>query len=156
MSNYTATISWSRNGQDFARNRYSRAHLWSFDGGVLVRASSSPAVVPEPMSASDAVDPEEAFVASLSSCHMLWFLSVAASKGYCVDSYDDAAEGVMSQNEEGRIAMTRVTLRPHVQFAKGKTPSAANHEALHEEAHAKCFIAASVKTAVAIQASMRS
>lgn len=151
MSAYAATIRWSRNGQDFTGNRYSRAHIWSFDGGVTVRASSSPHVVPEPMSAADAVDPEEVFVASLSSCHMLWFLWAAASKGYVVDSYDDAAEGVMTRNEEGRTAMTRVTLKPTVRFAPGNGPGEAEHASLHEEAHAKCFIAASVKTKVEIE-----
>ena len=128
-------------------NRYSRGHRWHFDGGVEVPASSSPHVVPLPYSVQAAVDPEEAFVASLSSCHMLWFLSLAAKAGYVVDSYRDEATGVMNRNAEGRMAMTRVTLRPGVRFG-GAAPNSEQLEALHHEAHAQCFIANSVKTEV--------
>lgn len=123
MATYGATIAWERNGETFTDNRYSRVHRWTFDGGVEVRASSSSHVVPLPYSAEDAVDPEEAFVASLSSCHMLWFLSISAKQGFCVDNYADAAEGVMGKNAEGRLAMTVVTLRPHVVFSGDKRPS---------------------------------
>ncbi|MFS8144214.1 OsmC family protein [Rhizobium sp. BR 249] len=148
MATYGATIAWERNGETFTDNRYSRAHRWTFDGGVEVRASSSSHVVPLPYSAEDAVDPEEAFVASLSSCHMLWFLSISAKQGFCVDGYTDAAEGVMEKNAEGRLAMTVVTLRPHVVFSGDKRPSLSELEALHHRAHEECFIANSVKTEV--------
>ncbi|MEK1906343.1 MAG: OsmC family protein [Pseudomonas sp.] len=147
MALYTAEIIWSRGDQDFLDNRYSRGHRWRFDGGVEVPASSSPHVVPLPGSREDAVDPEEAFVASLSSCHMLWFLSLAARDGWRVDGYRDPAEGRMGKNAEGRLAMTRVTLRPAVTFA-GNAPTSAQLDALHHEAHEACFIANSVKTEV--------
>ncbi|TAX34523.1 OsmC family protein [Rhizobium leguminosarum] len=148
MATYGATIAWQRNGETFIDNRYSRVHRWSFDGGSEVKASSSSHVVPLPYSAEDAVDPEEAFVASLSSCHMLWFLSLAAKQRFCVDSYTDAAEGIMEKNAEGRLAMTVVTLRPHVVFSGEKQPSSSELEALHHRAHDECFIANSVKTEV--------
>ncbi|MGB7209602.1 MAG: OsmC family protein [Pyrinomonadaceae bacterium] len=119
-----------------------------FDGGTEVPASSSPHVVPLPYSTEAAVDPEEAFVASLSSCHMLWFLSLAAERELVVESYEDNAEGVMGKNDEGRIAMTKVTLRPKAKFSGDNVPTAADVEALHHEAHNKCFIANSVKTTV--------
>jgi organic hydroperoxide reductase OsmC/OhrA len=147
MAIYCAEILWSRGDQDFLDNRYSRGHLWRFDGGVEVPASSSPHVVPLPGSREDAVDPEEAFVASLSSCHMLWFLSLAARDGWRVDDYRDQAEGRMGKNAEGRLAMTRVTLRPSVTF-NGAAPSREQLDALHHEAHEECFIASSVKTEV--------
>ncbi|MBB3353552.1 organic hydroperoxide reductase OsmC/OhrA [Rhizobium sp. BK049] len=148
MATHAARIAWQRNGEIFTDNRYSRVHRWTFDGGIEVRASSSSHVVPLPYSAEDAVDPEEAFVASLSSCHMLWFLSIAAKQGFCVDSYTDAAEGVMEKNSEGRLAMTVVTLRPHVVFSGEKQPSLGELDALHHRAHHECFIANSVKTEV--------
>ncbi|MBI2838861.1 MAG: OsmC family protein [Acidobacteria bacterium] len=148
MHEYTATIRWERGQQVFVDNRYSRGHVWRFDGGAEVPASSSPHVVREPYSNADAVDPEEAFVASLSSCHMLWFLSIAAKRGFCVDSYVDRATGVMSKDESGRLAMTRVTLRPTVAFSGERRPSVVEVDAMHHEAHAECFIANSVKTEV--------
>ena len=147
MANFTATIRWRRNGAAFSDNRYSRAHTWSFDGGAQIPGSSSPHVVPVPYSDSAAVDPEEAFVASLSSCHMLWFLDLAGRRGYVVESYDDAAEGVMRRDAAGKMAVTRVTLRPHVAFV-GQAPDDETHRALHEEAHHECFIANSVKTEI--------
>jgi len=148
MSTYTATIRWERGEQLFTDNRYSRGHTWLFDGGVEVPGSSSPHAVPLPYSRPDAVDPEEAFVASLSSCHMLWFLSIAAKRGFCVDSYVDSAEGVMARNASGKYAMTRVTLRPKVAFAGKSLPTPSDIEAMHHKAHAECFIANSVKTEV--------
>lgn len=148
MHEYGATIHWERGQQLFVDNRYSRGHVWRFDGGVVVPASASPHVVPLPYSNTSAVDPEEAFVASLSSCHMLWFLSIAAKRGFCVDSYVDRAIGVMSKDESGRLAMTRVTLRPHVAFSGGRRPSEVEAVAMHHDAHAECFIANSVKTEV--------
>jgi organic hydroperoxide reductase OsmC/OhrA len=146
---YSVKIEWNRNdGEAFTDNRYSRAHRWLFDGGVEVPGSSSPHVVPPPFSSEAAVDPEEAFVASLSSCHMLWFLSIAAERGMVVESYEDNAEGVMGKNPEGRVAMTKVTLRPRVRFGGDRVPSDDEVDALHHEAHGKCFIANSVKTLV--------
>ncbi|HVZ65409.1 MAG TPA: OsmC family protein [Lacunisphaera sp.] len=148
MSHYTALVRWDRGSQPFLDNRYSRAHVWRFDGDVEVPASSSPSVVPLPMSRADAVDPEEAFVASLSSCHMLWFLSIAAQRRFVVDSYEDAAEGIMEKNAAGKLAMTRVTLRPLVAFSGDNVPDATQLDALHHEAHAECFIANSVRSEV--------
>ena len=148
MALYTAEVLWSRAGQTFTDNRYSRKHTLRFDGGIAVAGSSSPHVVPLPYSAPDAVDPEEAFVASLSSCHMLWFLSIAAQQGFVVDDYHDAAEGVMAKNGEGKLMMTVVTLRPAVRFAGDKMPTHAEHLELHRLAHDACFIANSVKTDV--------
>ena len=151
MSTYTAEIRWSRGDQKFTDNRYCRAHTWRFDGGVVVSASSSPAVVPLPMSDATAVDPEEAFVASLSSCHMLWFLSIAAKKGYVVDVYADDASGVMEKNADGKLAMTVVTLRPLVTFSGEKLVDRAALDALHHAAHGECFIANSIRSEVRIE-----
>ena len=151
MSRYLAVIEWSRDGARFTDNRYSRAHRWRFDGGVEVPASASPQVVPLPMSAAAAVDPEEAFVASLSSCHMLFFLSLAAKQGFVVDEYRDEAVGVMSGDAGGRLAMTRVTLHPAVLYGGEKRPSRAEEDALHHAAHDECFIARSVRTEVACE-----
>ena len=148
MAQYTANIVWQREGQDFLDNRYSRKHLLRFDGGVEVAGSSSPHVVPLPMSDAAAIDPEEAFVASLASCHMLWFLSIAAKRRFCVDRYLDSAVGVMAKNEQGKMAMTVVTLRPAVSFSGEHQPTRAQIEALHHEAHEACYIANSVKTEV--------
>jgi organic hydroperoxide reductase OsmC/OhrA len=148
MSTYTATIRWERGDQPFTDNRYSRGHTWLFDGGVEVPGSSSPHSVPLPYSQANAVDPEEAFVASLSSCHMLWFLSIAAKRGFCVNSYVDNAEGVMAKNASGKFAMTRVTLRPMVVFVGNPLPAISDIESMHHKAHAECFIANSVKTDV--------
>jgi organic hydroperoxide reductase OsmC/OhrA len=147
MGSYTASVAWQRNGAAFTDNKYSRAHEWRFDGGAVVRGSSSPHVVRAPFSDPSAVDPEEAFVASLSSCHMLWFLSLAARRGFVVERYEDQAVGVMAKNEAGKEAMTVVTLRPKVTFA-GREPERPELEALHHEAHEECFIASSVKTDV--------
>ena len=148
MSDYTAVVTWSRNGARFTDNRYSRGHRWVFDGGVEVPASASPHSVPLPLSVAAAVDPEEAFVAALSSCHMLWFLSLAAKQGFVVEGYRDEASGVMAKDAEGRLAMTRVTLRPRITFASDRRPTPAEHEAIHHEAHDLCYIANSVKTEV--------
>jgi len=148
MAEYTATIHWERNDAAFTDNRYSRVHHWQFDGGLDVPASSSPHVVPLPMSESCAVDPEEAFVASLSSCHMLWFLSIAAKRGCLVENYRDEAVGVMAKNSSGQQAMTRVTLYPEVQFGGDHRPTADAIAAMHHEAHENCYIAHSVKTEV--------
>jgi organic hydroperoxide reductase OsmC/OhrA len=148
MTEYKSVIVWNRDGAAFTDNRYSRGHRWLFDGGVEVPASSSPHVVPVPLSVVAAVDPEEAFVASLSSCHMLWFLSIAAKRGFLIESYRDEAVGVIAKDTSGKIAMTRVTLRPEVLFGGDKRPKPDEAIAMHHEAHENCFIANSVKTAV--------
>ncbi len=148
MSHYTAEVIWDREGGDFPGNRYSRKHLLRFDGGLEVPGSSSPQVVPLPMSDASALDPEEAFVASLSACHMLWFLSIAAKHRFCVDRYTDAAVGVMEKNAEGKVAMTVVTLRPEATFSGSRLPTHEELNAMHHEAHEACFIASSVKTEV--------
>jgi len=148
MSEYEARVVWERGGASFTDNRYSRAHSWSFDGGVEVPASASPHVVPLPWSVERAVDPEEAFVAALASCHMLWFLSLAAKRGLRVDRYEDAASGVMQKDGAGKLAITHVTLRPCAAFSGTRLPTRAELEDLHHRAHAECFIANSVKTDV--------
>lgn len=150
MATYTATIRWERGDAKFVDGRYSRGHVWRFDGGVEVPASSSPHVVRLPMSVEAAIDPEEAFVAALSSCHMLSFLWAARNAGFVVDRYDDEAAGTMAKNEEGRWAITKVVLRPHIVFA-GEAPSAEALRDLHERAHDACFIASSVKTDVQVE-----
>ncbi len=148
MADYTATILWERAGQDFLDKRYSRKHVIRFDGGVELPASSSPHVVPIPLSDASAVDPEEAFVASLASCHMLWLLSIAARRKFRVDRYFDSAVGVLGKNAEGKMAMTLVTLRPEVRFSGERQPTREELIEMHHEAHEQCFIANSVKTEV--------
>jgi organic hydroperoxide reductase OsmC/OhrA len=152
MSRHTATVQWARGDARFTDNRYSRRHGWRFDGGAEVPASSSPHSVPVPMSSAEAVDPEEAFVASIASCHMLWFLSIAARHGHTVDDYVDEAEGFLERDAEGRVSMTRVTLRPRIAFSGDRSPSTADIAALHDEAHHACNIANSVKTAISVEA----
>ena len=153
MSTYTATIRWSRTGEgDFTKGQYSRAHSWEFDGGVTVPASPSPHVVPQPWSNLHAVDPEEAFVASLSSCHMLFFVDFARRAGFVLDEYVDAAEGVLEKRADGRMAMTHVTLRPHINWG-GDPPDETSIAELHHRAHEACFIANSVTTEVTIEQS---
>ena len=151
MSTHHASIVWTRaEGAAFKDNRYSRAHRWEFDGGAVVPASSSPAVVPLPLSDPSGVDPEEAFVASLSSCHMLWVLFFAAKGGFVVDSYRDAAEGHMEKTADGSQWMARVVLRPEIRFS-GAAPDTATLAAMHDKAHHACFIANSVKTVVTVE-----
>ncbi len=148
MAEYTAEVLWVRGEQDFLGNRYSRRHILRFDGGTEVAGSSSPHVVPLPMSDASAVDPEEAFVASLSSCHMLWFLAIAAKRKFCVDRYFDAAAGVMEKNAQGKLFMSRIVLRPEVTFSDERIPGKDEFEKMHHDAHEECFIANSVKTEV--------
>jgi organic hydroperoxide reductase OsmC/OhrA len=150
MSEYKVTISWKRNGPDFLKGKYSREHTWSFDGGVTIAASSSPSVVPAPWSNPKAVDPEEAFVAAVSSCHMLTFVWLASRQGFQVDSYDDEAVGVMTKNEKGVPWVSLVTLHPRIVWSGEKKPTAEQIEGLHHEAHEQCFIAASIKTEVKV------
>jgi len=151
MSTYTARVEWERNQAVFTDNRYSRAHVWHFDGGVSVPASSSPHVVPLPYSNEANVDPEEALVAALSSCHMLSFLSIAAKRGFVVDLYRDDPTGVLEKNAAGKLAMTRVTLHPKVVFSGERTPTDADVDELHHLAHEACFIANSVRTVIEVQ-----
>ncbi|WP_038175977.1 OsmC family protein [Vibrio pacinii] len=149
MSDYRATIQWQRaHNEAFNDNQYSRGHTWHFDGGVVVPASSSPHVVPLPFSVAENVDPEEAFIAALSSCHMLTFLGIAAKQRYVIDRYIDNAVGVMEQGQHGRTAVTKVTLRPEIVFAGEKQPNLKQLEKLHHLAHQHCFIANSVKTEI--------
>jgi organic hydroperoxide reductase OsmC/OhrA len=150
MSEYTATIVWERGAAVFVDNRYSREHVWRFDGGAEVPASSSPSSVPVPLSNPVGVDPEEAFVAALSSCHMLWFLSLAAKAGWLVESYADTPVGYMDKNSAGRLAMQRVVLRPDVRFG-GDPPGAGALRQLHDRAHHECYLANSVLTAITVE-----
>lgn len=153
MSTYTVRVTWSRGDQKFIDNRYKRAHTWQFDGGETIPASSSPDVVPAPLSDPSAVDPEEAFIASISSCHMLWFLSIAAKRGYVIDHYNDQAEGIMEKDEKGRLAITKVTLKPRVAYNKDSAPSDEEDTQMHNMAHDECFIANSVKTIIVVESS---
>ena len=147
---YRATVRWSRDGAAFTDQKYSRGHVWRFDGGVEVPASSAPSSVPLPYSRADAVNPEEAFVASLSSCHMLFFLFLAAKAGFVVDSYEDDALGVMTKNERGKLYVSTVTLDPRIAFSGDKRPSPEEVAELHRRSHEECFIANSVRTEVVV------
>jgi organic hydroperoxide reductase OsmC/OhrA len=151
MTPYTATVSWARGDQAYTDGKYSRAHTWRFDGGIEVPASSSPHVVKLPMSNEAAVDPEEAFIASLSSCHMLFFLDFARRAGFRIDSYVDEAQGVLGKDAQGRMAMTLVTLHPRAAFSGDKQPSREDIDALHHKSHEACFIANSVRTEVRVE-----
>ena len=145
MSTHRATIEWKKEG-DFSRKKYLRTHQWRFDGGIVVRAAASPSVVPKPWTVDDAVDPEEAFIASVSSCHMLTFLFHAANDGYVVESYVDEAEGHL---KDGWIA--EIVLHPKIEFSGEKRPTAEELEHLHHRAHEECFIARSVKTNIRVE-----
>jgi organic hydroperoxide reductase OsmC/OhrA len=151
MGEHRCTVTWERHGAAFVDNRYSRAHEWRFDGGAVVPASASPHVVPVPLSDAAGVDPEEAFVAALSSCHMLTFLWLAAKRGFVVDSYEDDAVGRMGPNAQGRESVTHVVLRPRVAFGGPRAPSAREAGELHHAAHEECFIANSVTTVVTVE-----
>ena len=151
MASYTATVDWAlQPGEDFLAGRYSRKHTVSFDAGITVPASASPHVVPAPWSAADAIDPEEMLVAAISNCHMLSFLYIASKAGFTVLSYRDEAEGLMRKNAEGKIAVTRVALRPAVVF-DGRQPTTEELDHLHHEAHEVCYIASSVKTEIVVE-----
>jgi organic hydroperoxide reductase OsmC/OhrA len=153
MSEHSATIRWSRapstSPAAFTGKRYSRVHEWRFDGGAVVAAAASPHIVPPEHTDAAGVDPEEAFVASLSSCHLLWFLAVASKHGHVVESYDDDASGTLAKNADGRLAITRVVLRPKVTFASAI--DGATVRALHEQAHGECFLASSVRSEVVVE-----
>ena len=150
MSEYKATIKWQRTSPDFLKGKYSREHTWAFDGGVTVPASASPAVVPVPWSNPAGVDPEEAFVAALSSCHMLTFLHLASKAGFQIDRYEDEAVGLVTKNEKGVPWVSSVTLHPRIIYSGEKLPAPADEERLHHQAHELCYIANSVKTEVVV------
>lgn len=154
MSEHKATIVWQRGEQAFTDNAYSRGHLWKFDGGLTVPASASPDVVPLPMSVPENVDPEEAFVAAISSCHMLTFLAIAAKRGFVIDSYTDAAVGIMGKNAEKRICVKQVILEPKISFTGSRIPTLQQLRKLHDQAHHNCFIANSVTTEVVTRVSV--
>lgn len=149
---YTSETIWQRGTQPFTDKRYSRGHVLRFDGGIEVPGSSSPLSVPLPYSVAAAIDPEEALVSAVSSCHMLWFLGIAAQRGHVIDSYHDQAEGLMGPNAQERLAITRVTLRPHIVFSGTSLPTQDEIDAMHHEAHEKCYIANSIKADVVIEA----
>ena len=150
MSSYKATVDW-RCGGDFASRRYSRVHQVSFDGGLVVAGAAGPANVNPRYSMPGAMDPEQAFVAALSACHMLWFLDIAARAGFVAESYRDEAEGTLAPGTDGRQQMTRVVLRPRIVWTGSRAPTEAELADLHHQAHAECFIANSVKSEVVIE-----
>ncbi len=149
---HTATVIWQRGDQPFLDKKYSRGHTWRFDGGIEVPGSSAPSrLVPIPFSKPDAVDPEEALVAALSSCHMLFFLAFAANAGFRVDAYEDDAVGVLDKNDKGKFYMARVTLRPRVTFSGDIKPTAEDVAGLHERSHHECYVANSMRGEVLIE-----
>jgi len=150
MSQHKATLSWKSDNENFMQGKYSRCHTWIFDGGAVVAGSASPSVVPAPFSSAEAVDPEEAFVASVSSCHMLTFLHEARKAGFRVDAYDDEAVGEMAKNERGVPWISKITLHPRIVYGGDKLPAPADEEQLHHKAHDGCFIAQSIKTEVVV------
>jgi organic hydroperoxide reductase OsmC/OhrA len=151
MSDHLATIRWQRTGPDFLKGQFSRAHTWTFDGGATIDASAAPSAVPEAYVNPAGVDPEEALVASISSCHMLTFLHLASKKGYEVESYEDHAIGRMTKNDAGVPWVSSVALRPKIVYSGQKQPSPDDEEQLHHSAHKYCFIANSVKTEVTVE-----
>jgi organic hydroperoxide reductase OsmC/OhrA len=148
---YTAEVLWTRGTQAFVDNKYSRRHIIRFDGGAELAASSSPHVVPVPYSDESAVDPEELLVASLSNCHMLFFLSIAARRGFCVDRYADRAEGMMARNDRGKDFLADVTLHPDVVFSGPRMPRDDEVAGMHHDAHEECYIANSVLATIRIE-----
>jgi len=149
MSEYTAKILWQKNVEEaFIDNKYSRGHQWEFDGGSIIEASSSPHIVPLPYSVEENVDPEEAFIASISSCHLLFFLQIAAKRKFIIEEYIDQTVGIMEQDEQGKTSMTKVILRPHVKFSGERQPTLEQLEKMHHLAHEQCFIANSVKSEI--------
>jgi len=155
MTDYHASITWQRDGATFTDNRYRRLHTWTFDEGLDVPASASPHSVPLPYSEARAVDPEEALVAAVSSCHMLWFLSIAAKRGFTVDRYADTPVGTLGTNARGKEAITVITLRPEIAFGGARRPTSADIEAIHHEAHEVCCLANSVTAEVRMEISRR-
>ena len=155
MSEYSVTVSWNRTSPEFLKGKYSREHTWSFDGGASIPASSSPNVVPLPYSNPKCVDPEEAFVASISSCHMLTWLFLASRAGFDVESYLDRAKGVMTKGENGQSWVSSVVLNPVIEFTGEKRPTPEELDRLHHLAHEQCFIANSVKTTITVASGPR-
>jgi organic hydroperoxide reductase OsmC/OhrA len=154
MSTYVSTVTWERGDQPFSDGKYSRAHTVSFDGGVSIAGSSSPAVVRPPLSKVDAADPEEMLVASLSMCHMLFFLDLARKAKFVVDSYVDAAEGIMDRDDRGAVSMVKVTLKPQIAWAPGpdgRTPTVAEIDDMHHRSHELCYIANSFRGEVVVE-----
>jgi organic hydroperoxide reductase OsmC/OhrA len=151
MHRYEARVRWERHGARFLGQDYSRGHEWSFDGGVTVPASASPHVVRAPLSVAAAVDPEEALIAATSSCHMLFFLSLASKQGFVVERYQDDAEGVMDKNAAGRTAFTRITLRPSIEFGGDRRPSPEELESLHHAAHEQCYISNTLTCEIVVE-----
>jgi organic hydroperoxide reductase OsmC/OhrA len=152
MSEHKATIRWQRTTPDFLNGKYSREHTWSFDGGMIVPASPSPTVVPAPFSNPANIDPEEAFVAAISSCHMLTYLYLASRQGFQVDTYHDDAVGLVTKNEKGVPWVSLAVLHPQIAYSGDKLPTPADEERLHHMAHEQCFIANSIKTEVSVKA----
>jgi organic hydroperoxide reductase OsmC/OhrA len=152
MSEHKATVRWECNSSDFLKGKFSREHTWTFDGGLTVPASASPSIVPAPYSNPANIDPEEAFVASLSSCHLLTYVYVAYRQGFQVNSYQDDAVGVLTKNDQGALWVSRVTLNPKIVYGGDKRPTPADEERLHHLAHEQCFISNSVKTEVVVNA----
>ena len=153
MAEHKAMIRWasSGDGEAFLKGRFSRAHTWTFDGGLTVPASAAPSVIPAPFSDPAGVDPEEAYVAAIASCHMMSFLYVAMRAGFVVERYEDDAVGAMRKNERGVIWVGAVTLRPRIDFGAGTRPTPAEVEQLHHRAHEQCFIANAVKTEITVE-----
>jgi organic hydroperoxide reductase OsmC/OhrA len=151
MSTYTATVTWKNDSPDtFTKNRYTRGHTWSFDGGIEVPASSSPHAVRVPFSVEAAVDPEEALVAAASSCHMLTFLWIAAKRGFNIDSYSDDAVGEMTTSMDGKQFVSKITLDPKIEWSGDTVPTADEIADMHHEAHAGCYIANSIKSEIVV------
>src|SRR6185503_11272517 len=148
MSEHHASLRWKRTSDTFKYDTYNRAHDVSFKHGSIVVPSSA---APEFKGDADRVDPEEAFVGSLSSCHMLTFLAMCARKRLTVDSYEDNAVGIMEKGPNGKWSVTRVTLRPRVMFAEGTSIDEKTLNDVHHRAHEDCFIANSVKTDVTVE-----
>ena len=144
MSEHRAGVEWHRSGE-FRYETYSRNHEIRFQDGLIILGSAAPANIPRTAAGAPGVDPEQAFVAALSACHMLWFLHVACRAGWVVERYVDEAVGVLD-----KTWISRVTLRPAVTFS-GRSPSRQELQALHEQAHRKCFIANSVKSEVLVE-----
>ena len=151
MSEHRAHIRWQHDGGSFRKRQYSRVHSWTFDGGITVPASAAPSGVPVPFSNPANVDPEEAFVAAISSCHMLVFLFVAANAGFEVRSYEDEAVGRMTKNERGALWVSAVELSPRITYADDAAPTAEQEADLHHRAHDGCYIANSVRTEITVR-----
>lgn len=151
---YTAEVDWTRGDQDFLDGRYSRRHVLRFDGGAELAGSASPHSVRVPFADPSAVDPEESLVGAAAACHMLWFLSLAARQGFLVDRYSDAASGVMTSDERGKLFFSRITLRPRIEFSGKRRPTPVELAALHEAAHADCYIANSLRGEIVVEATL--